>query len=340
MDKKEKERNILAYVYELDRYADVLDSEGPDFRIKRHAEAECFGVEVTQFHYSESNARLRAIPEYFDEIINESKYRHKDDKKELAVHDAVIIDAEGNEVSKTKCLLQKRPSIEDHVAMLHKVIRSKENKLPQYQHDLTHINLIVYDAEAGFMMFEKNQYYKHLFTDNLREYLYKTGFREIFLVTMLNDRWVYIPLKMILLIAEWYLFHGLIHECFPKRVRKYQHEFQTFFAQYMQYKTGNAYYTTHQPYRVEVIWANTGVMFDKPNNAILGHEDSPLSSNVIKPNLKGVTRFFKSKAFQTRLREQLQNYTFSTEFAFDVKKPITSLHDSMKSVVLSEVLEE
>jgi hypothetical protein len=30
------------------------------------------------------------------------------------------------------------------------------------------------------LMFEKDQYYKHLFTDALREQLYRTGFREIF----------------------------------------------------------------------------------------------------------------------------------------------------------------
>lgn len=243
MNKKRIERSILALVYEESEYVDILASEEPDFRITRHHRGDCFGVEVTTFHYSESYARLRNIPDYFDEIVGEARYRHRNDKQELEVHEVVIQDAEGNEKSKTKCLIPPRPKIQDHVAMINQVLHKKDNKLPQYQNDLAHINLIVFDAEAGFLMSEEDEYYQNLIAQDLREQLYRSGFREIFLVTMLADRWVYIPLKMNLLIGDWYMFHSLIHTYFPEQLRehKYEDEFQIFFAQYLQHKTGKAF---------------------------------------------------------------------------------------------------
>ena len=337
MEKKQIERKILALVYDESKYLDILASEEPDFKIKLYDDSDYFGVEITTFHYSESYARLRNIPDYFDEVVGNGKYRHKHDKKELEVHDVVIQDAEGNEKSRTKCLIRPRPTIGDHVAMISEVIRDKEDKLPKYQKNLTHINLIIFDAEAGFCMFEKDEYYNRLFVEDLRQRLYRTGFREIFLVTLLHDRWVYVPLKMNLLVGEWYLFHTLIKVYFPERVKKYKDEFQMFFAQYMQYKTGKAFYRRHQRYMVEVIWANAGVMLNEPSNSILDHADFQLPSDVISPNLKGVTRFFNSKAFQAALVELFRKHTFSTEMAFDAKKPVDFLQGKMKSVIASEI---
>jgi hypothetical protein len=154
---------------------------------------------------------------------------------------------------------------------------------------------------------------------------------------MLVDRWVYIPLKMNLLVGEWYLFHTLIQVSFPERPNNIKTSFRFSFAQYMQYKTGNAFYRRHTRYEIEVIWGNTGVIPNKPSNAILDQADYPLSPNVNRPNLKGVARFFSGRVFQAKVNELLQNYSFSTELAFDVKQTVDFLQGGMKTVIATEV---
>lgn len=298
MPNKEIERKILNLVYRNEACAEIVDSEEPDFRIKLLDQEDYFGVEVTTFHYTESYARLRNIPDYFEEIIFEGKYRHRIDKKELEAVEIAFYDPEGNETSKTKALFRKRTDIKDHGAMITEVLSGKESSLSRYQQDLTHINLIIFDAEAGFWLFEKSEYYLSLFTEELRCQLYKSRYREVFLVTLLEKQWVYIPLKMVLLVGEWYLFHKLIFSFFPERAGKYQDQFMILFAQYMQYRTGNAFFRRRQKYDVEVLWANTGVMLAEGSNSIFDYADQPFFDDVITPTLKGVSRFFKSKVFQ------------------------------------------
>ena len=78
MSKKEIERKILELVYEVKQYEQITDSECPDFRIKNKGYNSSFGVEITEFYFSESNARLRKIPNYFSEIFDGNQYRHKE----------------------------------------------------------------------------------------------------------------------------------------------------------------------------------------------------------------------------------------------------------------------
>ena len=77
--KKEKELKILKKVYNS---SDIIieESEQPDFKII--CDNETFGVEITEFYYNESTARLRNMDSYKDKILN-SKDNSVLDKRDL-----------------------------------------------------------------------------------------------------------------------------------------------------------------------------------------------------------------------------------------------------------------
>jgi hypothetical protein len=58
ISKKDKERNILFSIYKKDDYAQIEDSEEPDFIICEKKDGNRFGVEVTELYYTETNARM------------------------------------------------------------------------------------------------------------------------------------------------------------------------------------------------------------------------------------------------------------------------------------------
>lgn len=70
---------------------------------------------------------------------------------------------------------------------------------------------------------------------------------------------------------------------------------------------------------MEVIWANTGIMQNRPSNSIFDHADYPLPVEAVTPDLNRVSRFFSSKTFRSKLNELLQKETFITKLVFDVR---------------------
>ena len=67
MNKKNKELLVLKEIYHDDKVI-ITESECPDFII--NGIDEKFGVEVTNYYYNESSARLKNKPGYFESIIN------------------------------------------------------------------------------------------------------------------------------------------------------------------------------------------------------------------------------------------------------------------------------
>ena len=67
-------------VYDKHRIDEIMAGENPDFKVRSKHQQDFFGVEVAEFYYSESNARLRNIPNYLGEILDNRRYRHKEEK--------------------------------------------------------------------------------------------------------------------------------------------------------------------------------------------------------------------------------------------------------------------
>lgn len=113
MERKERERHILTLVYDESEYAEVADSEKPDFLIRHHGEARSFGVEITEFYFYDTDARLRNIQDYVTDIIHHGKFRHKDDTKLLEVVTADVVSAEGKDKGQATVVLHRSPPVEE-----------------------------------------------------------------------------------------------------------------------------------------------------------------------------------------------------------------------------------
>src|SRR5713101_2273510 len=87
--KKNKERTIFDLVYAGRAFDSVTPTEEPDFRVK-NADGE-FGVEITEFYFSQSEARIKNIPGYFQEILERKNYKHKDDVVPLEVKEITVL---------------------------------------------------------------------------------------------------------------------------------------------------------------------------------------------------------------------------------------------------------
>ena len=84
VDKRANERSILRTVYDVAEFEEILESERPDFLLRRAA-ADVFGVEVTEIFATEADARAANHPEYLAELFEGGRYKHSADKKLLPV---------------------------------------------------------------------------------------------------------------------------------------------------------------------------------------------------------------------------------------------------------------
>ena len=288
MHKSEKERIILSMVYDLSRFASVIQRECPDFSLRYASVDQAFGVEVTELYYSESNARTHNIPRYTTDLLAGGDHRHRDDRAVLQVGRINILARDGTEkASDVPAILQKIPPIEAYARKLADVIEHKNSKLPEYiRGDLSHVNLIVMDREDRLHMAPPETLYEYLFVPEINKVLSHTDFREVYLVTRVApDRRICIPLRMVLLVSELYLFHGMLRERHPTlKFSSMQAELLLFaaFARMRGLEVGIAH--TKQG-EIELILGNSGVrMGEDLKIGIFDYADFPqpaVSESVI-----------------------------------------------------------
>jgi hypothetical protein len=328
MDKKQIERDILSLVYENNKYGQIVDSERPDFRIKNKGFDIPFGVEITEFYFSQSNARIRNIPDYFTEILDSDQYRHKDDKKILEVVEFEIFAPDGTSKGKTRGVFQEAPPPNEYVEMIRSAILNKEQKFKEYAQDLAHINLLIFDTEHRFQTVPVSQFFRNFFTPQLKDTLYSSNFREIFLITILEkSRKIYLPLKMLLLLANFYMVGQLILD-YPWETtdlvsqephnKNSPRNIMSTFAHYMRAKTDKVILNDDKE-QIEVIFGNSGIVFDGNHVNIHDYNDYPLPKNAKNISENAMTSFFTSPEFKEKEQELMEKFVFSTELAFDTK---------------------
>lgn len=214
--KKHRERAILELVYDVGRFDSVRDSESPDFELRHHNEEKYFGVEITEFYLSDSDARIKNIPNYMTELFSGGNPRHKDDINTLRVEKVAWRKADGSEEKIIDAIKHKLPEISTYVRMVASVVERKSQKLAVYEHGLSHVNLIILDHSDRLITTSPDYFYDHFFTAELRDVLIRTKFREIYFVTTLkSEKKVYIPLKALFLMSEFYLFYWALSEYQP-----------------------------------------------------------------------------------------------------------------------------
>src|SRR5687767_14716538 len=128
---KQKERKVFDAIFR--RFGlTVEEGEQPDFVCSYNGVA-CFGVEITEFFWTESDARLRKIERYASDLISGGKFRHKDDSNEIKVSDVVYRVASTGQEIPLKAIGRTIPPHHVSVPRLLAAIAAKNGKVPAYQ---------------------------------------------------------------------------------------------------------------------------------------------------------------------------------------------------------------
>ena len=309
-------------VYDNDRVDEIIDGENPDFKVRNKHQQDFFGVEVTEFYYSESSARLRNIPKYLGEILDSKRYRHKEDMKALEVHKFTLL-SDGKPDQQLEGILQELPPASRYVQIVVEILDNKSARVQDYIQGLTHINLIILDTENRLILLPRSYFYKNFFTPYLKTSLCNSDFREVFFVTKLEtDRWIYFPLKMLFLVSELYLFDGVLQHYYPQLYLGSPKEELSLFAHYLSHIGANGIHITKATDEFEVIYGNCGVILtDNKKVIIRDYADYPLPKHALPFTGEDIGAFIDN-AFETSVREFVKHNTFVTELAFDASSPI------------------
>ncbi len=328
---KEKEKFILKMVYDPQDYDKVEDSEVPDFRIKNKGDFPYFGVEITEFYVSESNARLLEIPNYAEDIIKRDKFRHKVDKTSLSAEPVEVFSSEGKSKGTTRAIIRQAPNGDDCCRIIAGIIQKKSLRVESYKTELSHVNLIIFDEENVFSLTSVERFNKYFYTENMKATLLSTDFREVFFVTLIEPRRkVYFPLKAILLLRSFFLFCEMMakypfEKQEPEGADANQRSDRTplmVFAHYLCTKTREVYIRDNL-HALEVTWGNTGIRLGQEGGTdILDYNDLPLPQDNRKPSDEELIDFFKSQGFTNNEKDILNEILCSVEITFDVKQVV------------------
>jgi hypothetical protein len=319
--KKKKERNIFDFVYADRVLTSVAPSEEPDFKVKN---ADCeFGVEITEFYFSHSLARIRNIPGYAMEILEEGKYRHKDDFTPLAVKEFTVEPGDNRRPSfKVQGFMQERPKINDYVNKVSAVIEHKNTRFAIYVTGLNHVNLIIFDCEHCLLGTPKNKFHPLFFQPQLETALIHTSFREVYFVTQLGEfdspKKVYIPLKMVFLVAEMFLFNHIMTEEYTDALLTYAEKLGLLCAEYLLWRGAKDISFKDGSDGYEVVYGNAGIFIAKDNSVtIRDYSDLALPVDFTLVSTQGVSSFFND-AFLKTFETYKHGTVFSSELCFDV----------------------
>jgi hypothetical protein len=208
--KKLDERLAVQRVYALRAHIDVIWHERPDFLLRTHRGSKPFGVEVRRLFDSGSSARLEEAVGYSEHLLSGGAVWHKDDVGGLSVAKIRIEDADGRAIAKDEpAIIRSMPTRAKWLASVRDAMLKKESLFPP-QCDVSHINLILDERTSSLATVESCDFYPHFFTSELRQTVFHSPFREIFLITRLKSGRVSIPLRMLLTTAQLFFFDAAL----------------------------------------------------------------------------------------------------------------------------------
>jgi hypothetical protein len=319
---KKREKDILKMVYDNNQIDEIINNENPDFKIKKKSQEKFFGVEVTEFYYSELSARMKNIPKYISDIINNKQYRHKKDRKALEVK-TFTLQSDNKPDKQLEGIIQEIPPVTEYVRMVVDIIENKSKRIQDYVKGLNHVNLIILDTENRLILIRRSNFYMMFFTSYLKTALCNTAFREVFFVTKIEtDRWVYIPLKMLFLVSELYLFDGILHYYYPHLHLNSPKEKLTLFGQYMNHLGAGDIYIVDIVNEFEVIYGDCGIIVTDDKEIIVRcYTDHVLPKNA-QPFYGENTALVIDDTFIKNAMEFAQQNGFETDMVFDAHSTI------------------
>jgi hypothetical protein len=320
-DKKDREHQILNMVYDPEERMKAIASEGPDF-IVDCLPAAIFGVEITEFYFTDSEARLRNIPGYFTQIMDKGEYKHKNDKKELKVDEVLYTSSKDNSSKTIRAIMHPVPPIDEYTNGICDAIETKNIKAVHYNAELDFIDLVIYDT-YGYLSIHphKDGLYKSLFNDRVNKLIRETLFREIYLISKNSDlELIHVPLKGMFFFAEtrWLMYYvAKYHE---DLLEMSENDFVKMCYEYFRFLGFPGVYCTESEGVVELHFYQWGFQMTQKGVSIKDHRMFPIEQRHIETKLS-----LKHDIFNEQFRDAMQDYRRNNQlqlyFAFKVNQP-------------------
>lgn len=193
--KKHDERLVLDLIYSHRQGLVVEDGESPDFFLRHSEEDEPFGVEISRLYASEFQARLERVPGYTDHLLDGGSPKHRHDKK--AVGTITLIQPDGELVeADIPAICEASLSLRDYSKILSDRITSKDVILA-ITASWRHVNLVLFDHTRRLTQIQPDQFFRTCGNQELCDAVYKSHFREVYLVTEFPTGPATVPLRLL-----------------------------------------------------------------------------------------------------------------------------------------------
>jgi hypothetical protein len=256
MDKLE-ERQVVEMVFGSKPNISIEGSECPDFICRVPGNIE-FGIEVTDFFLSESDARLMRIPGYRLELLKSKSYRHKDDKQGVRLEKIIYRSKNTGEEREVDAIIRESHTIDDVLSRVRASIESKTGKAIGYSTDIT--DLIIRDVESIARFENIQDLIRAIYRTKMCDAVLKQGFREIYLVTTNNTDWVCVPLKANLFVGEVLKLQRLFREYYGSKIESFTPgKYLVELARHLVSRFGTIEYEVPEEENPRLIYGSVGV---------------------------------------------------------------------------------
>jgi hypothetical protein len=319
--KKAKERWIFDMVYGERDGLQIIDCESPDFLVCLANDLPKFGVEIAEFYFSESRARLEHIPGYIHDLVNGGEFRHKDDRRTLSVTKLRFTGPDNQlKYSALPGILAKAPSLEECAASVANMIRTKDIKLDTAFSRLSHVNLLLYDRENVLRPLTPSVFYSQYCVEVLREALFACRFREVFFVSRFSSGSAYVPLKMLVTIAEFFFFQAVLQTPQYRDSVDSVKVLMEMFTAYLSERAVSPTQLRQDDSGYEAIYGDTGIhLTNELSIQIRQYYDLPLPGD--RRTILTEVAPWLSASFRKTLAAFRSDYTFSLDLAFPIHAP-------------------
>jgi len=184
------------------------------------------------------------------------------------------------------------------------------------------VNLVIFDFEDYMLGKPSDKIHSILFNQNLERILLESDFNEIFLVTKIGSyespQQVYIPLKMLFLVAEAYRFNHFMVKNYKQKATELEAKEAILFAEYLKWRGVQKVFYTQEDTGCEVVYGDAGVFLDGGNKlTIRMHSDIPLGDDYKEINNQEARKFF-DKEFEQKFEEDYKTSVFTSELYYPV----------------------
>ncbi len=305
-------------VYDVDRLDTVYESESPDFKLQHRDQSERFGVEITEFYPTGSDARLRNMRGYLPSLFAGGQALHREDVDALKVQEAVLIRADRSGEEVIDVIKRELPEVSTYVRAVAAAIERKDQKVARYERGLSHVNLIVLDHGNRLITEPPEQFYPLFYTRDLRNVLIRTRFREVFFATILGKTSrVFVPLKALLLLSEFYMFywgHGEYHG--DKEYDSIRTELELF-VEYMLQQGASLAIMESAEEEIQLVWGNYGIVVSNSGIAVRDYADHAVPRGI-DPTDEDFRGSLLDPSFLSFLEDFRRQNTFITDMSNDV----------------------